>query len=137
MSKRKIIIVGVSVTIGSLILALLCWYLVGSFTKPMIARGVQPSQTGWLYIASTLLAAGGLSLTSVIGMVATPIAAYFGVSSDTVTKVFVKSIDVGRIAFFKKLYDETVASDAKAKLRESAKAEFDVLFDSLFPPASP
>lgn len=137
MSRKRILIIGGAVTAGSFILACVLWYFAFGVTEPMVSKGATPTTSGWVTIALTILGASGLSLTSLAGLILTPVAAYFGIGTDTTKRLIVSVDDAAKIASYMKLYSSSVDLDAKSKIREAAKSETDSLFNTWFPVDEP
>jgi hypothetical protein len=137
MSRNRILIIGGSITAGSFVLACVLWYFAFGVTEPMVAKGATPTTNGWITLALTILGASGLSLTSLLGLIITPVAAYFGIGTDTTKKLIVSVDDAAKIASYMRLYSTSVDRDAKAKIREAAKSETDSLFNTWFPVDEP
>ena len=137
MSRNRILIVGGSITAGSFVLACVLWYFAFGVAEPMVSKGATPTANGWVAIALTVLGASGLSLTSLLGLIITPLAAYFGIGTDMTKRLIVSVDDAAKIASYMRLYSTSVDPSARAKIREAAAAETDSLFDTWFPVDEP
>lgn len=137
MSRKKILIVGGSVTVVSFVIVCVALYFLLSVAKASYASGSALTSSGEWQAFFAFLSACGFSLTSIAGAVLTPIAAYFGVGADTTKRLIVSAEDAAQITSYMQLYSAATDPETRLKIREAARSETDSLFNTWFPMDTP